>query len=119
MNMLLWALQILLALWNAVGGIHMVGHYDELATASARNALPAPAWVVLGVLQILFAVGLVLPRLVGMPALTPISAVCLAVIALLGLGLYTAYAGFPGLLWAVIPAVLAAFVAYGRFTLQP
>lgn len=115
MNMLMWVLQILLALWNTVGGIYMVSHYEELANASALNALPRPAWVALGVLQVLFAVGLVLPRaLAVMPALTPISAIGLAVIALAGLGLYTAYAGFPGLLWGVIPAVLAAFVAYER-----
>lgn len=51
----------------------------------------------------LLAVGLVVPRTSG------VSAVGLVVIALLGLVLYTAYAGFPGLLWAVIPAALAAF----------
>ena len=108
MNMLLWALQILLALWNAVGGAYMVTHYEELATPSALNALPRPAWVALGALQVLLAVGLVVPRTSG------VSAVGLVFIALLGLVLYTAYAGFPGLLWAVIPAALAAFVAYER-----
>ena len=72
----------------------------------------------LGVLQVLFALGLVLPGAVRvLPKLTPISAACLVVISLLGLALYGAYAGFPGILWAVVPAILAAFVAYGRFAL--
>lgn len=108
MNILLWVLQILLALYNMIGGIYMVNNYEKIANVWALNALPKPAWMALGLLQVLFAIGLVLPKL------TPISAACLAVISLLGIALYIAYAGFPGILWAVVPAILAAFVAYGR-----
>ena len=116
MNMLLWSLQILFALWMTVGASYMLTHYRELANASALNALPGPAWIALGVLQILLAIGLVLPRSLGAPPmLAPLSAVGLAVISLLGLVLYTAYAGFPGALWAVLPAALAALVAYARW----
>jgi hypothetical protein len=117
MNILLWVLQILLALFNMIGGIYMVNNYEKLANVWALNALPKPAWMALGLLQVLFSLGLVLP--VAGRVLTPISAVCLAVISLLGMALYVAYAGFPGMLWAVVPALLAAFVAYGRITLKP
>ena len=87
-----------------------------LANAWALNALPKPAWMALGVLQALFALGLVLPGVVrALSKLIPISAAGLAVISLLGIALYVAYTGFPGILWAVVPAILAAFVAYGRF----
>jgi hypothetical protein len=116
MNILLWVLQILLALWNMIGAIYMVSNYEQVANVWAFNALPKPAWMALGVLQALFALGLVLPGAFRvLPKLTPISAACLAVISLLGIALYVAYAGFPGILWAVVPAILAAFVAYGRF----
>ena len=118
MNVLLWVLQILLTLWNMIGAIYMVNNYENLAKVWALNALPKPAWMALGVLQALFALGLVLPGVVReFPKLIPISAACLAVISLLGIALYVAYAGFPGILWAVVPAILAAFVAYGRFVL--
>ena len=81
MNILLWVLQIMLAVWNIVGGIYMVNHYEKLANVWALNALPKPAWVALGVLQVLFALGLVLPGAVRMlPKLIPISAACLAVV---------------------------------------
>ena len=113
MNILLWVLQILLALYNMTGGIYMVNNYEKLANIWALNAFPKPAWMVLGLLQILFSLGLVFPKL------TSISAACLAVISLLGIALYIAYAGFPGILWAVGPAILAAFVAYERITLKP
>jgi hypothetical protein len=53
------------------------------------------------------------------PKLTPIAAAYLALNALLGCALFAKYAGFPGILWAVVPAILATFVAYGRTALEP
>jgi hypothetical protein len=114
LNILLWALQIVLAFWNLTGGFYTAFHYEELKSAWAGN-LPGPVWVLLGGLQILFAVGLVLPGFTGtLQKLVPISAIYLGVFALLGCVLFSKYAGFPGVLWAIIPAALAAFVAYGR-----
>jgi hypothetical protein len=116
MNILLWVLQIALALYNVVGGIYTITSYESLKSAWASN-LPKPAWIAIGVLQVLFALGLVLPGAFGvLPKLTPISAAYLAVYALLGCALFAKYAGFPGILWAVVPAILAAFVAYGRMS---
>lgn len=108
MNILLWVLQILLALYSIIGGLYMINNYEMLANAWALSSLPKPAWLVLGIIQILLAIGLVLPKL------TIISAIGLVVISLMGLALYAAYAGFPGLLWGVGPAILFALVAYGR-----
>lgn len=39
--------------------------------------------------------------------------------SLLGCVLFAQYAGFPGMLWGVAPAILAVFVAYGRMVLKP
>jgi hypothetical protein len=36
----------------------------------------------------------------------------------LGIALYNAYSGFPGILWAAAPAILAAFVAFGRWSVS-
>lgn len=97
----------------------MINHYEKLARAWALNALPWPAWIALGILQVLFALALVLPRVVRLtPKLTPVSAICLALISLSGIALYAAYGGFPGVLWGVVPAVLLTFVAYGRFAME-
>ena len=108
MNIILWVLQSLLALYYLIGGFYMMNNYEKLANVWALNTLPRPIWIALGLLQMLFALGLLLP------ATCRVSAVCLAVISLLGIALYVAYAGFPGLLWAVVPAILLALVAYGR-----
>jgi hypothetical protein len=112
MNILLWVLQIFLALWNMLGGVYTAYNYEMLKSVWA-NDLPKPVWVALGVLQAVFAIGLVLRKL------TPIAATYLAVNSLLGCVLFSKYAGFPGVLWAVVPAILAAFVAYGRMSLKP
>ncbi len=114
MNILLWVLQILLALWNIVGGMYIVHNYEKISNEWAMHALSGPAWIILGALQVLFAVGLLLPGEKSRRA-TSFSAACLAVLSLLGIALYTQYTGFPGSLWGVIPALLAAFVSYKRW----
>jgi len=119
MNFPLWVLQILLAFWNISGGMYALFNYDQLKSAWA-SALPKPFWVTLFVLQILFSVGLVLPGVIrGLTKLIGLSAVYLAVNSLLGCVLFAKYAGFPGMLWGVVPAILLAFVAYGRIALKP
>lgn len=115
MNVVLWVLQVLLALYTIPGAIYMIMNYQDLASTWAIDTLPQPIWMALGILQILFAIGLVLPSRKDAPQLVSISAAVLAVLSLLGYVLYIAYAGFPGMLWALIPAVLFAFVAYGRW----
>ncbi len=112
MNILLWILQVMLALWNLIGGVYTLSHHEEIKSALVAN-LPAMVWVVIAVLQILFSVGLVMPKV------SPVAAVYLAVNSLLGCVLCAQYAGFPGMLWGVIPALVALFIAYGRTKLKP
>jgi hypothetical protein len=114
MNILLWVLQILLAFWNFTGGIYEAFHYENLKGAWA-NALPTPVWIAYGVLQALFALSLVLPW----RKLTPIAAASLTVLSLLGCVLFAKYAGFPGILWGLVPSILSVFVLYGRKVLKP
>ena len=118
MNILLWVLQILLALWEAIGGIYVVRNFDKIANGWALKTLPVSVWTIIGALQVLFALGLVLPG-AKFHKSHSIAAVMLAVISLLGIGLYFQYSGFPGFLWGLVPAILAAFVAYKRWPNSP
>jgi hypothetical protein len=118
MNILLWVLQILLALYYAMGGFYQA-NVGKLPPAWFK-IVPKPAWLAIGGLQILFALGLVLPGAVKvMPQLTPVSAVGLIVETLLVYALTINKFIFKAFVWVLIPAVLAAFVAYGRFVLAP
>jgi len=116
MNRLLWVLQIVLALYNIAGGLYLTMNYEKVASVWAYSALPKAAWVVLGGIQVVLALGLIVPRRGKVsPKLTSIAAIGLAVISLLGMVLYIAYARFPGTLWAIVPAIVAAFIAYKRW----
>lgn len=115
MNIVLWVLQVLFAFYFLTGGYYMMTHYQDLANSWALNALPSFFWMILGVLEMLSAVGLVIPgKLIKFPQLTSIAAISLTVISLLGIVLYVAFTGV-GMLWALLPAAVLAFVAYGRW----
>lgn len=91
----------------------MINNYHNLATKWAGNNLPGYFWISLGIFQIFLAFGLFLPSLFRrFSKITTISAIGLALISLLGIGLYASYSGFPGLFWGLIPALLAMFIAY-------
>ncbi|HYK10699.1 MAG TPA: hypothetical protein VEV39_07865 [Gemmatimonadales bacterium] len=120
MNVLLWILQTVLALYNVMGGFWTFRMAPKLGAASV-NPVSAPGWKTLGALQILFGIGLVLPGAVGvMTGLTAIAAICLAVEMVVNARLVASksFLSVP-MLWALIPALACLFVAYGRLVLRP
>jgi hypothetical protein len=122
MNVLLWILQVALALLYFAGGAYKTFMFDELA--NRMNALPRGGWAALGVLEMSCAVLLVVPAAAKwMPALTPLAAAALALETLALAGLYARYslqltAANP-LVWASAMGLLVAFVAYERYALTP
>jgi hypothetical protein len=122
MNLFLWVLQIALALLYFAGGAYKTFSFDELATQ--MSALSRGGWAALGVLEMSGAVLLVVPAVVKWTAvLTPLAAAALALETLALAGLYARYSlelsvNNP-LVWAVVMALLVAFVACGRYALRP
>ena len=111
MTYALWIVQGLLALlflW--AGGIKLVLPLEALA---GPVALPGLFVRFIGVAEVLGAIGLILPGLLGVrPGLTPLAAA----------GLVFILSGATVLTLALIPLVvglLSAFVAYGRWRLAP
>jgi DoxX-like family len=122
MNVLLWVVQVALAVLYLAGGAYKTFMFDELA--SQMGALPRGGWGALGVLEMVGAVLLVVPAAAKwMPILTPLAAAVLALETLLLAGLYARYslqlAATNPMVWAVVMGLLAAFVAYGRYALRP
>ena len=114
MNILLWVLQILLAIYYLMGGSWMATKVPP----ACLKIMPMPSWIVLGAIQALFALALVLPGVTGiMPILTPIAAVGVAVETMFVAVLLKTK--LQGLVWVVVPALLVLFVAYGRLMLKP
>jgi len=118
MNVLLWVLQIALALLYFAGGQYKVFKFDALA--NHMRALSRGGWRTLGVLEMVGAVLLIVPAATKwMPVLTPLAAAVLALETLTLAALYGRYslklAASNPMVWAVVMGLLSAFVAYGRY----
>ena len=122
MNVVLWVLQVALAVLYFAGGSYKAFKFDELA--NQMRALSRGGWRALGAFEMLGAVLLVVPAAaMWMPVLTALAAAALALETFALAGLYTRYslkvAATNPLVWAVAMGLLAAFVAYGRYALRP
>jgi uncharacterized membrane protein YphA (DoxX/SURF4 family) len=120
MNMALWIVQALLAtLFLFAGGIKLVTPMEDMMK---QIPLPLPDWFVIftGVVEVLGALGLVLPWVLRIkPGLTPLAAAGL-VIVMIGAAVYTWAAGdVASALIPLLVGILCAFVAYGRWWLAP
>lgn len=122
MNVVLWIVQLALAVVYFAGGAYKTFMFDDLA--SQMRTLPRGGWGAIGVFEMMAAVLLVVPAVARRSAvLTPIAAAALAVETLALAGVYAGYsvqltAANP-LVWALAMGLLAAFVAYGRYAMSP
>ena len=84
--------------------------------------LPLPGLFLrfIAVCEVLGAIGLILPWLLGLrPGLTPLAAAGLVIIMIGATALTLATAGITMALILLVVGILAAFVAYGRWRLAP
>jgi hypothetical protein len=113
MTYALWIVQgLLAALFLFAGGMKFVMPIEEMTKQMA-----VPGWFLrfIGVAEVLGALGLILPGLLGIrPGLTPLAAAGLVII-MIGATVVTLVGGevAPALIPLVV-GFLAAFVAYGR-----
>jgi hypothetical protein len=122
MTYALWIVQGLLALlFLFTGGMKLVLPIEVLTQGS-----PLPGLFVrfLGAAEVLGAIGLVLPRLLGIrPGLTPLAASGLVIImtgaTVLALTGVVPGGGVAPVLIPLVVGLLSAFVAYGRWWLAP
>src|SRR5438046_9522117 len=90
MSVLLWVLQVALALLYLAGGSYKTFKFDALA--NQMRALSRGGWRVLGVLERVGGVVLIVPAAANwMPLLTPLAAAAVALETLALAGLYAAY----------------------------
>jgi hypothetical protein len=121
MNILLWVLQVVVAFLCVSGGAFQIFKFDDLKKGvAAMRELPRGLWALFGAIGCLAGLCLILPGALNvLPILTPIAAAIVAVENALISALYLKYGDRPPLPYSATIAVLAAFVAYGRFALQP
>ena len=120
MKILLWILQILLAVHTAVGAIWKFS--NPVQNLPSLSAIPQGGWLALSVIELACVIGLAVPLLYKpLAILAPIAAVVIAAEMLLFCALHLA-SGDPShgqmVYWLVVAAI-CAFIAYGRFVLRP
>ncbi len=118
MNVFLWVVQAILAAMFAVAGLMK-------STQPKEKLLPRLPWVAdfspntvrfIGVMELLGALGLILPAATGiLPLLTPIAATGLAVMMALAAATHVRRKEPSGVAFTAILFLLAALVAWGRF----
>jgi len=118
-NVGLWVLQILLGLFMAVAsGVPKLIVPIEMLPMPIP--IPGPLLTFIGLAEIAGGLGLILPGLFKIrPGLTPLAAAGLGLIAIGGMA-YQIAAREPGnAVFALVIAVLCAFIGYGRWQLVP
>jgi uncharacterized membrane protein len=121
MNAILWVLQVLLGVYFfATGIIHFILPPGLTGPMSWMYELPQPLHWLSGAVEILAGLGLVLPGLLRVQTrLVPLAALAL-VVTMAGAAAWHATRGeFPNIVMNLLLGALAAFVAYGRWKLQP
>ena len=117
-NVALWIVQgLLAALFLLAGGAKLVLPLDQLT-----GPVALPGWFLrcIGAAEVLGALGLVLPGLLRIrPGLTPLAAAGLVIIMIGATVVMWVGGVVPVALMNVVVALLAAFVAYGRWRLAP
>ena len=120
MNILLWVLQALAALLYGASGVMKVFLFDDVsAEIPSFAALPREAWMTLGIIELVCAVGLIVPAaLHWKPALTVLAATVLAIESLVFIWVHVQYHETASIILSGVLGLLMAFIAYGRMVLK-
>ena len=121
MNILLWVLQVLATLVYVASGVMKVFMFDKISgEVPSFGALPREAWMALGVMELVCAVGLIIPSALHWhPPLTVLAATVLAIESLVFIWVHARYGETPSIIVSCVLGLLMAFIAYGRMVLKP
>lgn len=118
MNVLLWGLQVALALMFAIAGVVKVGQprAKVLEQMGTLDGFSASTIKLIGTLELLAAVGLILPAATGiLPVLTPLAATGLVVLMVLAADAHRRRGEHSAIAVNAVLLALAVVVAWGRF----
>jgi hypothetical protein len=121
MNILLWVLQILLALHTLIGALWKFSNSAAQA-APSLSAIPQGVWLAMSAFEILCSLGLILPAFnKRLAILTPIAAAGVAAEMLIfcALQLRSGDPDYGPMIYWLVVTTVCAFIACGRLVLKP
>jgi uncharacterized membrane protein YphA (DoxX/SURF4 family) len=117
MNVVLWILQVVLALFFLFAGV--MKFVMPVEQMSAQSGFPGWFFWFIGAVEILGGLGLLLPALLRIkPGLTPLAALGL-VIVMIGATVVSLPGGIGAAVIPFVTGLLLALIAYGRWKLAP
>lgn len=121
MNTVLWVLQVLVALLYCASGVMKVFMFEKVsADVPSFGAMPRRQWAALGIVELVCAVGLIVPGAVHwQPWLTVLAAIVLALESLVFIGVHLKYHETTAIIMSAVLGLIMVFVAYGRLVLHP
>lgn len=123
MNIVLWIIQVLLALlFLFAGGTKLVLPIQVLESMGSPNQVHLPGLLMrfIGVCEVLGGLGLILPGLLKIkPGLTALAAAGLVIVMIGAVALTIAGDGIGAAIVPFVVLLLSIFVAYGRWRLAP
>jgi hypothetical protein len=121
MNILLWVLQVLAALLYGASGVMKAFMFDKVSEGvPSFGALSREVWKSLGILELLCAVGLIVPAALDWhPALTVVAAAALTIESLVFVWVHIRYREITTIILSAVLGLLMAFIVYGRMVLKP
>lgn len=120
MNILLWVIQVLLALHTAVGALWKLSNSEQIV--ASLNAIPHGVWLAMSVFEVLCSLGLVVPAFnKRLAILAPAAAACIGAEMLVfsGLDVFSGAPNYGHVTYWLVVAVVSVFVAYGRYVRLP
>jgi uncharacterized membrane protein YphA (DoxX/SURF4 family) len=119
MNIVLWILQVLLALVFAAHGWLFLAPPPDIKAQMDAN-LPQWFQLFMGIAEVAAAVGLILPALTRiMPFLVSWAAVGIMIVMVSATGYHAVRAEYSSAVITFILLLMATFLAYGRTRLRP
>ena len=120
MNILLWVLQALAAFLYCSSGIMKVFMFDKIShDVPSFGALPRKVWTILGVVELICAVGLIVPDAFRWhPSLTVQAAAILAFESLVFIWVHIKYREISPTIMSAVLGLIVAFITYGRISLR-
>lgn len=121
MNIVLWVLQAIACVLYGGSGVMKVFLFDTVREGvPSFGALPREGWKALGILELVCAVGLIVPdALHWKTVLTVLAAALLAIESLVFVWVHSRYREVTPILLSAVLGVVMTFIVYGRMVLRP
>ena len=120
MKILLWILQILLALHTITGAVWKFSNSEQ--SVASLNSIPHAVWMIMSVLEILSALSLIVGAFSkSLAKLVSFSAIFIGAEMLLfcGMTIFSGGTNYNQVIYWLVVAAISAFIAYDSMKLKP